>query len=367
MRESGVMEPCVPDGKRGTFFFEAKLRALLERELQGALPVPIYWNNLLCQEILDAPAGVLPLVDTAAETVVSSMARIPEVFNGPFNSLLFSLYRRTGDNRCRADFEALARLPLLSLSLSPEGAWTHPRGKFGEGEALLIDSFQEESSRLFRLAGLLHHEKYPESDADALEHLALRQFELHRALLRDPVSGLWNNGRGWRQDDPQALSPGAWSRGHGWLLRGLCASLEFAAVPTVREGLAGLIRETADALLRVQDEDGLWHALLHLPATESPVDSSGSAMIASGLLAGVRLAALPENPYAECAQLAARSLFELYVTPDGRVVSICPGPGPLSDESFYRVRVFSDENPHGAFAMVGLAAELLRHGEKASP
>lgn len=367
MRESGVMEPCVSYGKRGSFFFEAKLEAILSREVPGALQVPAYWNQLLCQEILDAPIGALPCIDAAAEQVLSASMGQDDVFNGPFNSLLFSLYRRRGDTRHREAFEALARLPLHAISLSPEGAWTHPRGKFGEGEALLIDSMQEEASRLLRLAWLLRTEGLLDSDADALEALSLRQFELHRALLRDPVSGLWNNGRGWRQDDPQALSPGAWSRGHGWLLRGLCASLEFAAVPTVREGLAGLIRETADALLRVQDEDGLWHALLHLPATESPVDSSGSAMIASGLLAGVRLAALPENPYAECAQLAARSLFELYVTPDGRVVSICPGPGPLSDESFYRVRVFSDENPHGAFAMVGLAAELLRHGEKASP
>jgi len=365
--ESGVIEPLLSVEGRTALFFEEKLEALLTRELPEALSLPFYWNHLLCQEILDAPAGALPCLDAAADTVLRHFTRASDLSNGPFNSFLFSLYRRTGDARLRTDFEALARLPLLSLSLSPEGAWTHPRGKFGEGEALLIDSFQEESSRLFRLAGLLHHEKYPESDADALEHLALRQFELHRDILRDPANGLWHNGRGWVHVDPQALSPGAWSRGHGWLLRGLCASLEFAAVPTVREGLAGLIRETADALLRVQDEDGLWHALLHLPATESPVDSSGSAMIATGLLAGVRLAALPENPYAECAQLAARSLFELYVTPDGRVVSICPGPGPLSDESFYRVRVFSDENPHGAFAMVGLAAELLRHGENASP
>ncbi len=355
-----AQKPSIAHRARGVPFFEPKLDALLTQHLATALDEPFYWNRLLCQEALDAPAGVSPCLDRAAEAVVRRFEAVTAFSNGPFNSLAFSLWRRTGRPFFRTLFETLARAPLRESKWSAEGAWMHPQGKRGAGWALLVDSFQEDAARLMRLAWLWRLESGPNREAGELEFAALRQFEIHRKILRDSITGLWRNGRGWNPRRANELSPGAWSRGHGWLLRGLTACLEYSSDPKIRSRLADLIHETAEALWRVRDARGLWHALLHRPPEQSPAESSGSAMIAAGLLAGVRLRALPARPYAAGARRAARVLFSEFVTSDGRVRGVCPGPGPLTDETPCLIPEFPAGNPHGAFALTGLAGELLR-------
>ena len=55
---------------------------------------------------------------------------------------------------------------------------------------------------------------------------SLEQFRIHRRVLRNPETGLWSQGRGWL-DDPEELSPGAWSRSHGCLIRVVVETLEY--------------------------------------------------------------------------------------------------------------------------------------------
>ena len=259
----------------------------------------------------------------------------PNVENGPFNSLLFSLAEATGRGAWFSRFEKLA-LSVFELPRSPEGAWLHPRGQFGDGHAVLLDSFQEEAARLVKLA-----KRYrltgEEGRAGELEKEAVVQFRIHRRILRNPATGLWHNGRGWREEDSMALSPGAWSRGHGWLLRGLVSCLEVLPEGAARVQIASLFLETVDTLLPLRNPNGCWPVLLHRAGTGSPTETSGSAMMASALLKAERLRIpLPKGAAAAAGECVSRLAHDC-LSETGEVSRVCPVRGRCKTRPHIRI------------------------------
>ncbi|MES2461036.1 MAG: glycoside hydrolase family 88 protein [Armatimonadota bacterium] len=271
----------------------------------------------------------------------------------PFASLTYALWRCTGDDAWLRGFLQESERCRREMPVSPDGLALHPRGEQrGGGLATVIDAMQEFVCRLVR-AGVA-------SGDDSSIQTAMAQWRDSRAVLRDPQTGLWSQGRGWLTETPDALSPGAWSRGHGWLFRGLTASLR--VLPPKSQAAAEFrhyLTELADAVLPLQAQDGMWHAILSRPATDSPPDTSGSAMIATGLAESVRCGWLTGERYAS----AARRTFAVlpgYVTADGIVLSTSPGPGPLQSEEDYLVPAFPPGNDHGTFALLFAGVEDCR-------
>jgi rhamnogalacturonyl hydrolase YesR len=284
-------------------------------------------------------------------------SKIPVPFEKePFGSLTYALWRHTGDSSWRDGFLQESERCRREMPISPDGIALHPRGEQrGGGLATVIDAMQEFVCRLVR-AGVAS------GDASYIDN-ALGQWRSSRAVLRDPQTGLWSQGRGWLSDDPEQLSPGAWSRGHGWLFRGLTASLR-ALPPESAAALEfrGYLKELADPVIPLQAADGMWHCLLTRPLAASPPDSSGTAMIATGLAESVRKGWL----FGESYDAAARRAFATlpgYVTADGVVRSTSPGPGPLQSEEAYLVASFPPGNDHGTFALLFAGVETLKwHG-----
>jgi hypothetical protein len=192
-----------------------------------------------------------------------------------------------------------------SLRRSPEGAVciNHQGGHY-----LLIDYLQQYAARMARAGHL--------SGDSSFFRECVHQFALYRAILRDPGSGLYRQGRGWLAD-PQQLSPACWSRGQGWLLRGMVNSLEYLppGSPYAAELKCYLV-EFADALLAVQDRKGMWHTLPCLPHAESYPEVSGTGMIARYLAVAIRNGFLQGAQYRRAVRNALRGL-ETYRTPDG--------------------------------------------------
>ncbi|TVR53816.1 MAG: hypothetical protein EA425_03015 [Puniceicoccaceae bacterium] len=298
-----------------------------------------------------------------AEEVARRLTDAGREMSGPFNALCFRLCLGTGDEAWLNRFVELARVPLDGGERSTEGAWLHPRGRHGPGHAILIDSFQEEASRVVKLAwlarrGELSDPPFPPAE---LEARAVEQFRIHREILRDPQTGLWSNGRGWIEGDPESLSPGFWSRGHGWLLRGLSDSIELLPDGEQRDMLVAMVHEIAAALMEVRGDDGMWRALLAAGPEESPPESSGSAMITSALLRAVRGGFLPSRTYEGPLLATAAVLLRDYLSEDGIVLGACPGPGPLiSMEAYLSPAQFPPGEPHGLAAFSILGAVL--HG-----
>jgi rhamnogalacturonyl hydrolase YesR len=269
----------------------------------------------------------------------------------PFCHLNYAVYRATGDERYVEPFVQETYRYRREVTRSPEGAIAHRKAQ--PGRHLLIDMLQDYASRMAR-AGRLADD--PELYAECVE-----QHRIYRRLLRDPETGLWCQGRGWR-DDPMELSPGAWSRGHGWLIRGMVAGLD--ALPEDSEEYAelqGYLRELADALLPRQDQEGMWHTLLHLPPERSAAETSGTAMVCHGLAHALALGHVNGEKYRRAAERAFQAVARR-VQPDGVVRGTCRGPGPLESIEPYLDAPAEPDDPHGPPAVLFACAGIIEPG-----
>ena len=115
----------------------------------------------------------------------------------------------------------------------------------------------------------------------------------------------------------------------------------------------------ADALLKVQDEDGMWHQLLHLPFEKSYPETSGTGMIAYYLAVAYNKGFLTDEKYRDAALLAANELKK-YVTNDGVVLGTCKGPGPLREIEPWLNTPAQPDDHHGPQAIIfGMLAEII--------
>jgi len=266
----------------------------------------------------------------------------------PFCSINFALFKATCDSAFIQPYVYESTRMLQGAKYSNEGAiYINHKMDF----YLLIDYLQEYASRVARTG-------YLTNDTTFFVE-SVKQFELYRQILRDPQTGLYSQGRGWLPDRME-LSPGSWSRGHGWLIRGMVTSQQ--ALP---EGslyflqLQNYLQELADALLKVQDNSGMWHFLLHLPIEDSYPESSGTGMIAYYLAVAYQNGFLKDEKYKVAALNAANALRN-QVTMGGAVLNISPGPGPLrSIDEYFQVPGETDDN-HGVQAIIyGMLAEII--------
>jgi len=321
--------------------FQARLRP--SAQCHSGYPIRVAWE----EAIQDPASGILGT--EVAEALSASKAPA----SAPFNGLCFALYQSTGDSKWRDVFVEEALRPLApDFPRSVEGAWTHPRGRQLGGRGVLIDSFQEEASRVIKLAWLIRRGDASGADPEQLEAAAVEQFCIHRQILRDPDTGLWHNARDWV--GPERLSPGFWSRGHGWLLRGLWQSIRYLPEGNQGELLKDLLRDLAGCLLKVRTNEGLWPAMLG-EAEASPVEPSGSAMVAAVFQSAAREGVL-EPRFGSVAEEAAKALLAGYLTEEGVVLGACPGPGPLRDPSPYYSPVnWPEDEPHGIAGFAALA------------
>ncbi len=266
----------------------------------------------------------------------------------PFCSYNYALYKATGNQDFVNPYVFETVNMMKAVKRTSEGA-VQIRHK--EGNYILIDYIQEYCSRVARAGSLTGDTLFFKE--------CVEQYEIYRELLRNQETGLYSQGRGWLPDSTK-LSPGAWSRGHGWLMRGIVPAME--AVPfqsAYYYRLQLVLEEMADALLKVQDEDGMWHQLLHLPFEKSYPETSGTGMIAYYLAVAYNKGFLTDEKYRDAALLATNELKK-YVTDDGVVLGACKGPGPLREIEPWLNTPAQPDDHHGPQAIIfGMIAEII--------
>jgi rhamnogalacturonyl hydrolase YesR len=333
-------------------------RRVIRRGLARRSAPHIYTTHLLYESILAMPDEP-ETVQWKQDVVCRALKEENALLTLPFSNLLYSLGDLLLMPSLWERYLDELRNMLRHAVCSPEGAWLHPAKREGEW-AILIDGFQEEASRLAKGAKLMRAMAEDSGSARFWETSCMEQFKLHEGILRNPKTGLWHNGRGWIRGNMNQLSPGAWSRGHGWLVRGLVESLE--VLPRDGEAffvLHNMLTDLSKTLLGLRNADGMWHVLLHRSHADSRAESSGSALIAAAWLKAVRLDLLPESCRDPALQ-TAETLASRFVDPDGQVLSVSPGPGPLESEVPYLNTPLTDGDPHGDLAIGFLLAECLR-------
>jgi hypothetical protein len=315
-----------------------------KKQVWGAYYIDLTWEAMLRCDQPEFRAYVLRQVEKRGwtpETVIPYEKQ-------PFCHVNYLIGKVTGEQGWLDSFAAETMRYRSEAIFTPEGAITL-RDKNVAGNPMLIDLVQDYASRLAQTAAI-------NGDATLYKE-SVAQFRIYRQILRDPANGLYSQGRGFL-DNPAELSPGAWSRGHGWLMRGMVESL--AGMPpdsAEYKELRGYLRELADALLAVQDNEGMWHQLLDKPFEDSFPETSGTAMISYNLARAWKLGALPEDRY----RAAAVRSFEAVarrVGEDGRISGTCKAPGPLRSINGYLRTPGEPDDPHGHFAALFACAGI---------
>lgn len=137
--------------------------------------------------------------------------------------------------------------------------------------------------------------------------------------LYNPVDHLW-----WRDKDfvPPYKEPNGedcyWSRGNGWVVAALVRVLEVLPRDSqYRAEYIKTLQEMAEALRKVQREDGFWNVSLHDPTHFGGKESTGTALFAYGMAWGVRNGVLDANVYRPVIAKAWHALSTEAVHPNG--------------------------------------------------
>lgn len=265
----------------------------------------------------------------------------------PFSDPYFCWFMLKRESRFIEPYIYESRKMMESLVRSPEGAIciNHQGGNY-----LLIDYLQVYTSRMAR-AGFLSGDTIFYSEC-------VRQFELYRDLLQYPNSKLYSQGRGWLEN-PAKISPSCWSRGQGWLLRGMVSSLEFLPKNSVYyHRLVSILKEFVDALIQKQDENGMWHTLPCLDLNESYPEVSGTALIAYNFARAYSKGYLTDLKYKKAAQKAVEGIKH-FIQSDGTIKNISPGPGPLRSVNEYKSKGIINDKHGPPTVIYGLITDYV--------
>lgn len=311
-----------------------------------------YMNDLALQGLLwfgDA-AGDAKYLDYVLE--VQRQRGVPPEHAYDWRSQLYvmlnyELYLRTQDARyiehCVATAEAFRREAPRDAS-GCVGYFFRP-----EPPRIFVDMLQGYATQMARAGGL-------SGDATFCDE-CVEQYARFREILRDPATGWWRQGRGWGPD-AHFVSPGAWLRGQGWVLRGMVESL--TALPPEHPRyteLRGMLEEFALTIVAAQDVRGMWHQVPYRPETYQ--ETTGTGFFVHYLARAVQQGLLPNEVFGA----AARKGFEAlqgFVTPDGTVLSGSFGCGPLQHLEDYLHRPAAPNDPHTpGTALLACAGRML--------
>ncbi len=205
--------------------------------------------------------------------------------------MLVRYYQRTGGEKYKAAAAALAH-QLENHPRTSEGAFWHKKRYPGQ---LWMDGVY---MGMPFLAGYAVSLGTPEQLKEAVH-----EFEITRAHLRDPKTGLyfhaWDEKKQQNWADPETgLSHYVWGRGMGWFAMALVDVLDFIPEDQeeLRRPLLAMVSELADTLRRYQDESGVWYQIVDMPEKEGNyLEASGSSMFVYFLADALNHGYLPET------------------------------------------------------------------------
>ncbi len=132
---------------------------------------------------------------------------------------------------------------------------------------------------------------------------SVKQFENVHRILRDPKTGLYYHGYDesremYWADKETGLSSCFWLRALGWYAMALVDTIDIMpdSLAEDRDKLVAIYREYVDALLKYQDESGMWYQVADQGGREKNyLETSGSAILAFAIMKSVRLGILPDE------------------------------------------------------------------------
>lgn len=150
------------------------------------------------------------------------------------------------------------------------------------------------------------------------------QFENVVRDMKDPRTGLYYHAYDSSRemfwcDTVTGLSNNFWLRALGWYAMALLDTAE-KADPAGYEDKVEFLKKTfvelIDAMIKYQDESGMWYQVVNMGNMENNyLETSGSSIFAYAILKGVRLGILPES-YRQYGEKAFHGVCEKYMSAD---------------------------------------------------
>ncbi|WP_248925132.1 glycoside hydrolase family 88 protein [Paenibacillus hamazuiensis] len=188
---------------------------------------------------------------------------------------LLTLHKATGDQRYIDIATQMADYLKHDAVRFADGVFQHTVNSetYNFPEQAWVDTMFMAGYFLVRIGAMLKRDDYFED--------GLKQYHGHENFLQDPVTNLYYHG--WDNIAQNHMSGIYWARGNSWAAITMARALELVPVqhPSFMI-IDGSLRDQLSALVRLQDESGLWHTVLTDPT--SYTETSGSAGIAAALL-----------------------------------------------------------------------------------
>ncbi len=172
-------------------------------------------------------------------------------------------------------------------------------------------------------------------------------------ILYDADSGLIHQARGCKGHPEGFITEDCWSRGNGWLSLALGTLLKnLPAKHPQRKRVEKIAKQYFTAVIKYQDEEGLWHQ--EMTWKDSYVEISGSGLLLYGMGEALRSGVLPRK-HMKSFREGIKGLLR-YVDMNGNVANTCSGclaylNGTKAD---YDSHAYYTNEPH-AFGPVILA------------
>ncbi|NOV04016.1 glycoside hydrolase family 88/105 protein [Paenibacillus planticolens] len=234
------------------------------------------------------------------------------------------LYRHTGDQWYLETAKKIGDWLLEEAPRTREGAFEHTvTEKASFPEQVWADTLFMAVLFLARLARLTSESKYAEE--------AAFQLLVHLRLLQDPQTGVLFHG--WNCADGDHMSAARWTRANAWVVLA-CPWIvqEIESLVDISSEIPERYRKLAAGLREYQGEDGLWPTVLDEP--EFYRETSGSAGIAAGWLAGIRSGWL-DHSYLLSAQKALKGILP-FIASDGTLNGVSGGTPVMPSIAAYQ-------------------------------
>lgn len=202
-----------------------------------------------------------------------------------------------------------------------------------------------------------------------------KQFELIYSKTLDTDTGMlfhaWDESKAMDWADKETgLAPNFWSRSMGWYVMALVDVLDyFPEDHSKRQALIDILNNVSTALVKVQDESGVWYQVPNLAGKEGNyLETSSTAMFAYGFAKGVKNGYLSEE-FLKVANHAFDGLIKLVTVDDDgeiHITQVCKSAGlggnPYRDGSFeyYISEPIVTDNLHGTGPFILAALALNR-------
>ena len=282
--------------------------------------------------------------------------------------VLFPVYRMTGKEKYRRAAEMLHRT-LQDQPRTVEGSFWHK--KIYPNQVWLDGIYMAQPFEA------LYQGAFGDGDVSDI----LRQVRTVRARMRDAQTGLYRHGydasrQAFWADPVTGLSRCVWLRALGWFFKALADLSEILPEGEAKSEIAGIFRELAQSVARYADPDtGLyWQVVDQGGRAGNYLESSGSSMIACGMLKGARLGILDPS-LGELGRKTFGTLKDRLVWKDGEPelggICLVAGLGPENNRrrdgsfEYYISEPVVANDAKGVAPFVLCYTEMLRAGKQA--